>query len=290
MSRKRKMDFDRACERCGADIPAGQRYCDSFTHSVPEGAGLESAIKSQGCWDPSTNANHYYQLFKSIQSGSWAKTGGSAGTNPAKDFQKAQLYDAMAGGFGINYGRRENISQFRVLQVQDALCRFELAAQYWRSEFDGLCAKRLLLWLAGNDSAKVRDFLQISVRELEWLDGEIKKFCGWFTARVISHLPEYQKLYRKMKGGIASAIIRRRKHGYKQGQVLSYERVDPFSRQDSTIYERKTTNGNRNGRNTWKDDTHDELSQLAKDFKETATFEQAQDIIDARNEEELGAD
>lgn len=277
MSRKRVTDFDRECKRCGAFIPKGQKRCDSFTHGVKVGKGLGSAIKGSSGVPADLTAAHHYHLIQSIRSGSWARTGYRAGVNPVKDLQTAQLYQAMSGGFSISRCRGESLAPFIIRSVTELLTRAEISVTYWRSEFDGLMAKRLLLWLSGFDFQKTRDFMGLSRTELEWLDGEIRNFVPMFTARVRTENVEYWKLYRRMKAGVASDIIRRRQKGYKQGQSLSYQRDDPFSQQKLPIYGRGIRAHNQK-------ETDEPSNSLTAAVGKSESFEQAAEIIEARTE------
>jgi hypothetical protein len=277
MSRKRVTDFDRECKRCGAFIPKGQKRCDSLTHGVKAGKGLGSVFKSSGSWDKSLNSAHHYHLIQSIRNGSWARTGYRAAVNPVKDLQTAQLYQAMSGGFSISRHRGENQTLFIIRGVEELLFRAEISVTYWRSEFDGLMAKRLLLWLSGFDFQKTRDFMGLSRAELEWLDDEIQRFFPPFSARVRTAQVEYFRLYRRLKSGVASDIIRRRQKGYKQGQTLAYQRDDPFSQQKLPIYGREIRARNQK-------ETDEPSNSLTAAVGKSESFEHAAEIIEARTE------
>jgi hypothetical protein len=93
------------------------------------------------------------------------------------------------------------------------------------------------LWAAGKDQQKVCDCLGVTHDSLKWLDKEIRNFV-WFPGRAqVIEGREYWKLRRKMKTGVADDIIRRWKHGYKQGQVLETQQDGPLKTQDTTTYE-----------------------------------------------------
>jgi len=212
----RKSETTRRCKKCGGAVLPGEFRC--FCSKV-----RPRRIKAK---QGSPEAAHYFQLFKSIRTGSWARTGYvSPHTN-----LKAQRRILRADGEGRQYQIRTSRSRsWSSKAIEFFIYRCELARHYWRSEFDGLMGTRMELLAAGYTKQKVCDFLGIPRESLLWLDREIKKFGIRFPGRAVVIRSEYDKLRRKMKQGVAGDIIRRRRHGYKQSQVLQYQQVNPFS-------------------------------------------------------------
>ena len=97
------------------------------------------------------------------------------------------------------------------------------------NEFDGLMGARMMLWLGGCNQQKTADLLQLPLDTLRWLDEEIRKYIPFPPRGLSGRHPDYLKPYRKMKAGVAQDIVRRKQNGYKQGQSLSYQPLDPFS-------------------------------------------------------------
>ena len=222
-------------------------------------------------------AAHHYHLIQSIRSGSWARTGYRAGVNPVKDLQTAQLYQAMSGGFSISRCRGESLAPFIIRSVTNLRPRRRYPLRTGGVSLMGSWRSGFCYGSADSIFRKPPDFMGLSRTELEWLDGEIRNFVPMFTARVRTENVEYWKLYRRMKAGVASDIIRRRQKGYKQGQSLSYQRDDPFSQQKLPIYGRGIRAHNQK-------ETDEPSNSLTAAVGKSESFEQAAEIIEARTE------
>ncbi len=81
------------CKRCGGLRVPGSGRCPC-TSVKPRYRPAK-----QG----SAEAAHFYQLKKSIKSGSWSKTGYRAPVNPEKRERRAQVTQADSRGFGLEY-------------------------------------------------------------------------------------------------------------------------------------------------------------------------------------------
>lgn len=216
------MRKQRRCKKCLGLIPSGRCPCVSVRPRYARAA--------QG----SVEAAHFYQIIKSIRSGSWAQTGYRAPYNPDREHLK-RVYQELAGGFSIRKTSRPD-PYATDTAVRFFVFRCEISRQFWRSEFDGLMGTRLILWLGGHNQAKVCDILQIPSKELRWLDGEIRRFVN-FRPRAYWPHPDYLQARRKMKAGTALDIIRRRKHSYKQGQALQPQQLNRPTDKLEPIYE-----------------------------------------------------
>jgi hypothetical protein len=210
------------CRVCGGLRIGNEKVC-------PCGMGAEVRMSyAGGTNDPALRAAHFYALARSIRSGSWARAGlaDHAEAWKVEDIDGSRdlfvdLCQNVARGFAVR--RMLRVVTRRRPSLQEAemfYFRCEIAHTYWRDEFAGLMGNRVVLWLAGHTKEKVRDFLQVNRAELDWLDGQIRKFVAplfYFGGH-----PAYMKAYRRTKAGVASAILRRRKHGigYKHGHVL----------------------------------------------------------------------
>jgi hypothetical protein len=215
----------RVCKQCSGRVEIGTKCpCIGRKFQPPRPAAKQGSI----------DAAHFRELYKSIRSGSWAKTNYRAPRNEQRA-AISRLYQDFDGGFSISKPTR----CFSLTAVEWFIFRFDVSKQYWRSEFDGLMGSRLLLWLGGCDQQKTADRLQISREDLKWLDGEIRKFV-YFPARSNVQNPLYLKEYRKMRAGVARDIIRRKKHGYKQGQSLVPQRDKPHSPPEAPTIEGRT--------------------------------------------------
>jgi hypothetical protein len=221
--RPRKSDTARVCPTCCAKILPGERYCLCL--------GREFRIPSKPAPEGSSEAAHYYHLFKSIRTKSWTKTGYKAPWSLFR-FQLKGLHADMPANEKGNRGfeiRRVSRLKARVDDVAWFVFRCEVAHQYERNEFAGVIGSRLELWWAGIKKRQVCDFLGLSEAKLNWLDRFIRDNCVRFPARCHSPNPEILILRRRMKAGVAADIIRRHQHGYKQSQALPAQVDNPLT-------------------------------------------------------------
>jgi hypothetical protein len=103
----------------------------------------------------------------------------------------------------------------------------EVAKEKWRDEFAGLMGYWLKCWRAGLSSEMTNADCRITRTEGDWLRKEV---CKYKRLGPPPRTPQGLRPLRKMKSGVASDIIRRRRMNYKQSQTLQPQRVDPFSR------------------------------------------------------------
>jgi hypothetical protein len=224
--RKRKSDTLRKCPNCSGNILPGERQCPC--------AGRSFECPTKPLPDTVLQAAHYYHLFKSMRTGTWAKTGYIAPHNFSKQRIRA-MFDGREQWFSIRSSPVQH--SFSVDAVEYFIFRCECAHRYWRDERAMLMGTRMELWAAGVDQQKVCDCLGITRDCLRWLDQEIRQFV-WFPPRSWAlEGREYWKLRRKIKTGVANDIIRRWKHGYKQSQAPEAQQDRPLKTQDTTTYE-----------------------------------------------------
>jgi hypothetical protein len=223
--RLRKRDTTRTCKKCAALVLPGEVRC------ICAKVGARHKPAPQG----SAEAAHYFQLFKSIRSGSWAKTNYKPARNLYRDQVRRLYAEASQRGWEIVAPRSVGFSPGSIVYF---IFRCELAHHYWRSEFDMLMGTRMELWAGGCDQRKTCDILSIPRESLVWLDGEIRTFV-WFPPHAHVLNADFLKHRRKMKAGVAADIIRRRQKGYEQTQSLQPEKLSPSGAKMGSIYERE---------------------------------------------------
>ncbi len=109
------------------------------------------------------------------------------------------------------------------------LWRTEMAYLKNRDEFAGLMRARVTLRLRHKTNEEVCEWLDLSRRELEELDGII------VSEGFLNRLPRsyydgpVPDLPRRTKRGVAADILRRRRNNYKQSQTLTAEQDSPLS-------------------------------------------------------------
>lgn len=198
-----------ACPDCGALFEHRKdgkprkcrchRYEKKWNRPKRDGRPYEKALQ----------AAHHYHLHRTIDSGSWSKTG----HRPAK--RTSYSHPLVQPG-----------PDQRALA--DFLFRAELAASRWRDEFAGLMLTRVTLRLQGMTNPDVLGWLDLSRSELAELDTVISEYLpnrrSWrFGGRI-------RPISRKMKRGVAQDILRRRRMGiYNPAKVLRPQRVNPFT-------------------------------------------------------------
>jgi hypothetical protein len=104
--------------------------------------------------------------------------------------------------------------------------RCECAHSFWRDEFAGVMQYWLQCWRAGFSQVKTDQALRISTKEGAWLRTEIRKYIR------VGPPPRIKRGHpplRRMKGGVACDVIRRRRLAYKQSQSLKPQQDSPFS-------------------------------------------------------------
>lgn len=193
-------------------------------------AGRKFEIPTKPFKQGSIEAAHFFQLFKTIRTGSWTKTGYRPPWTQFR-FQLKALHEAMPADKKGNRGFSIFIPKLtaRVDDVAWFIYRCEVAYQADRNEFAGLMGSRLELWWAGVKKRKACDYLGLSEAKLTWLDRFIRKNCVPFPARCPSINPDVLTIRRRMKAGVAADILRRHQHGYKQSQALPAQVDNPFS-------------------------------------------------------------
>ena len=212
MAHIRKSDSIRKCENCSGNILPGERYCPC--------AGRKFTTPGTIVPDPVLMQAHYFQLFRSMRTGSWTRHGHKTAhfTNESRSFR------LLAGDRGQFFSVRAlpTPQPFDPAAIEFFIFRCELAQEYWRDERSRLMGVRMELWAAGQNQERVCDCLGISRDSLHWLDEQIRQFVKFpYRARLIRE--DYWKLRRKMKAGVAEDIIRRWKHNYKQTQTLELQ-------------------------------------------------------------------
>jgi len=226
MAHIRKSDSIRKCENCSGNILPGERYCPC--------AGRKFTTPGTIVPDPVLMQAHYFQLFRSMRTGSWTRHGHKTAhfTNESLSFR------LLAGDRGQFFSVRAlpTPQPFDPAAIEFFIFRCELAQEYWRDERARLMGARMELWAAGCNQQKVCDCMGISRESVHWLDGKIRHFVKFpYRARLIRQ--EYWKLRRRMKSGFAEDVIRRWKHGYKHTQTLEYQEDGPRTSQKSTTFE-----------------------------------------------------
>jgi hypothetical protein len=141
-----------------------------------------------------------------------------------------EVYDNFGGsGFSLR-SRRSTKVRARFDDVLYFVFRCEVATEYDGDEFAKLMAARMTLWLGGYTNQKVMDCLQLSVDRLRELDEIIRGDHRINWPRCHHKQNEaFLKLRRRMKAGVADAILRRRQHGIGKSLASWFERQDPFS-------------------------------------------------------------
>ncbi len=116
------------------------------------------------------------------------------------------------------------------------LYRCQLSKDKWRSEFDGLVGMWVSYWRAGYSADRIGEALSLTKADQEWLRKEVRKFIPLGPPPRTGLAPEPA---RRMKKGVASDIVRRRRLGYKQSQVLAPQQDNPLDSTGNHIYRRK---------------------------------------------------
>ena len=139
--------------------------------------------------------------------------------------------DALRGGFSI---RTLPLSKAdcTVKSVAWLLFRCQVAKDRWRDEFAGLLGLWLIYWRAGYNTERIGDCLGLNRADREWLLVEVRKYIDLGPAPRIARgkVP-----VRKMKHGVASDIVRRRRLAYKQSQSLKPQQDSPFYTGPTTV-------------------------------------------------------
>jgi len=147
----------RICKECCGLIFKGERTCAC--------AGRTFKCPGVSAPEGSLEASHYWQLFKTMRTGSWAKTGYRAPHSPERTLRRMLYQDGLRIGLRVR-----SFGQWNTTDLEYFIFRCEVARTYWRDHFAGLMGSRVELLISGCKRQKVCDYLGISRESLKWLD------------------------------------------------------------------------------------------------------------------------
>jgi hypothetical protein len=216
------------CKKCGGLTVPGTGRCPCASvkpryRPAPEG---------------SAEAAHFYQLHKTILSGSWAKTGYRRPVNPDKRERAAQLREGDLHGLEFGYFP---IVGYSAANLQMLFHRCKIAVEKSRDSWAGLIGTRMVLWMFKKTHDQVCDILGLTKLELKKLDTMIRRICP-FPVRASKYAPiplEAEcfipaRRWKRNTPSSAREVLRRQLH-YEQSQLQRNDTLEPFRKRIHTI-------------------------------------------------------